>query len=77
MSKQRHAEVARRLGIDSYIKYCLCNGGSSQTVLSLAICAIIGAVYLDSGRNFGRAFRVIERLGSVLLQIFMNARSQY
>jgi hypothetical protein len=71
MSKQRHAEVARRLGIDSCIKYCPRNGGSSQTVLSLAICAVIGAVYLDSVRNFGRAFRVIKRLGSVLLQIFI------
>ena len=64
-SKKYRAAVAKALEIDSCIKHNPRQDGQppSTTVLSLALSAIVGAFWVDSGKDFGGLEKIIDAMG--------------
>jgi hypothetical protein len=62
--KTRHAAIAKEKGIDAHMKYSPRQGSNppTDTTLSNAICAIIGAAWLDS-QVVSAPFKAIGALG--------------
>ncbi|OCL08488.1 hypothetical protein AOQ84DRAFT_274498, partial [Glonium stellatum] len=61
--KEHLAEVAKRWGLDNYIKFCPRQSGPSPAALSSAVRAIVGALWLDSRKDISAVAKVIEKLG--------------
>jgi dsRNA-specific ribonuclease len=61
MSKRSLAEKVIRLGIDKLIKYSPRGGKGSPKVLSIALRAIVGAVWIDNGKDEEVLFSVIDQ----------------
>jgi dsRNA-specific ribonuclease len=74
MRKTRHGKLAREMGIDACIKFSprQRDDPPSDTTLSNAICALIGAVWLDS-QNLSAPFTAIENLGLVMTRVHMKS----
>jgi hypothetical protein len=66
-SIEQRAKVARELGIDQCIKYGVREGARNSSVQGKAVNAIVGATFIDSGRDIVMAFKMIFRLGYVLI----------
>ena len=67
-SKEHRLTVAKRWGIETCIRFSPRQSGElpSPSVLSRAVSAIVGASWLDSGKDINVVTRVIERLGLVM-----------
>ncbi|TGO63293.1 hypothetical protein BCON_0014g00780 [Botryotinia convoluta] len=62
-SKKHQEERANLLGIAAHLKLNKrLNGKVNSTTLRLALCSIIGAVWLDCGQNFTIITKVVHRL---------------
>lgn len=61
--KENHEKRARFFEIDTHMKFSpRQNGEASTRTLSLAVCAIFGACFRDSG-DISAVRRVVERFG--------------
>ena len=74
-SKEHRLTVAKRWGIETCIRFSPRQSGElpSPAVLSRAVSAIVGASWLDSGKDINVVTRVIERLGLVMTFLCSSA----
>ena len=74
-SKEHRLIVAKRWGIEMCIRFGPQRSGElpSPAVLGRAVSAIVGASWLDSGKDINVVTRVIERLGLVIAFLCSSA----
>ncbi|KAF2129713.1 hypothetical protein P153DRAFT_418345 [Dothidotthia symphoricarpi CBS 119687] len=63
LTMTRHEAIAKNSGLDAQIAYCPRQARASPKTLSLAIRALVGAIWLDSAKRFDVVFQVMDRLG--------------
>ncbi|TGO20660.1 hypothetical protein BPAE_0276g00010 [Botrytis paeoniae] len=77
-SKKHQEERANLLGIGAHLKLNKrLNGIANSTTLRLALCSIIGAVWLDCGQNFAIITKVVHRLLIDPLILDKNPRKSF